>query len=69
MNLGMPFHHLQSLKKPIVDGTCIVQPLVGPGFVSARASEQNLVLGAAAVIHDCVGNPTSQGGLAKEISK
>jgi len=62
-------HQFCLLTSTIEDGTCIIEPLIAPGFASARASDQDLAYGAGTVIHDCVAKIPSQGGIAKDFSK
>ena len=46
-----------------------MEPFVAPGWPLGRSSSADMVLGAGSVIHDCVDQPTPQGGVAKDFSE
>lgn len=50
------------------DGTCIIEAILGPGDTSARASLEDVAMGAYKVVQQCVERKTpSEGGIAKDL--
>ena len=49
------------------DGACVVEPGLGPGVESARASWEDVAQAALVVVRRCAGAEPSRGGLAKNI--
>lgn len=52
------------------DGTCIIEAILGPGDTSARASLEDVAMGAYKVVQQCVERKTpSEGGIAKDLGE
>ncbi|CAF9943463.1 MAG: hypothetical protein ALECFALPRED_000407 [Alectoria fallacina] len=52
------------------DGTCIIEALLGPGSTFARASLQDLAMGAYTVVQKCVEQKSpGEGGIAKDLGE
>lgn len=50
------------------DGTCVIEALLGPRSTFARASLQDVAMGAYTVVQKCVEQKTpGEGGIAKEL--
>ena len=59
-----------SLSLIAADGLCSIDPVVGPGKLSAIGTYQDVAVGVAGVIQDCVVlNPEHIGGSGRNVSE